>query len=279
MTDPTPSRGHRWSYNEIAEAYQIFNRTLSTILQTEISQFIDKPWEAFAALQRKFKALAEDAIQILEGKLNCITQERNEYHGSLIGHNDNHTVKITLKTPAMMAMSYDELTTYLIALDPDESDPSTIDKSGSRHDMKDYRYMSKNNDKHIRSDSSRGYRTREERYNRNKRYQQRYDTHDDYDRQYYRADRYNRRHYDDVTMIMTDSTTEQIDTIDATTTMVDIYETPNVHKTMTKHIDPRAIDTKLMKTDRTKQCQHNDQHLLTDRLHSPQLTLQSTTKR
>ncbi|KNC86540.1 hypothetical protein SARC_01313 [Sphaeroforma arctica JP610] len=99
-------------------------------------------------------------------------------------------------------MSYDEPTTYLIALDPEESNPSTIvhsahavgrdhdgrktydrriDKSGPRHDMSDYRYMSKNSDKHSRSDSNRGYRTREERYNSNNRYQYRYDSYDDND--------------------------------------------------------------------------------------------------
>ncbi|KNC87301.1 hypothetical protein SARC_00582 [Sphaeroforma arctica JP610] len=60
LTDPTPSRGHRWTPKEISEAYRIINRTLFPILQTDISQFIDMPWVAVAALQRKFEALTED---------------------------------------------------------------------------------------------------------------------------------------------------------------------------------------------------------------------------
>ncbi|KNC77074.1 hypothetical protein SARC_10455 [Sphaeroforma arctica JP610] len=155
LTNPTAPRGSRWTCKQVAEAYRIINRTLSPLLQTEISQFSESPWDAFAALQQKFEALTEDDLQDLEAKLNRITQERNEPYATLISrlntslvkfknagrvksdnslcailpqavHDDNQTVKITLKTPAMMAMSYGDLTSYLTALDPDESDPSTI---------------------------------------------------------------------------------------------------------------------------------------------------------
>ncbi|KNC80982.1 hypothetical protein SARC_06673 [Sphaeroforma arctica JP610] len=70
-----------------------YTNTLGIKLKTEISQFIDKPWEAFAALKRKFEALTEDDIPTLEGKMNRITQERNESYASLISHLNMSFVK------------------------------------------------------------------------------------------------------------------------------------------------------------------------------------------
>ncbi|KNC83716.1 hypothetical protein SARC_04046 [Sphaeroforma arctica JP610] len=183
--------------------------------------------------------------------ISCLNTSFVKFKCAVAVNDDNQTVESTLKAPAMITMSYDELTIYLIALDPDESGPSIIvygahaaistgncsfcnnrghsirqcrklqalikscvagkprvqgrnldgripydrriDKSVPRHDMRDYRYLSKNNDKYNRPDSDSGYRTRDERYNRNNCYQYRYDNHDDHDRQDYRVDRYNRR--------------------------------------------------------------------------------------
>ncbi|KNC81668.1 hypothetical protein SARC_06022 [Sphaeroforma arctica JP610] len=54
---------------------------------------LDKPQKAFAALQRKFESLTKDDIETLEGKLNRITQERNEFYASLISRLNTSFVK------------------------------------------------------------------------------------------------------------------------------------------------------------------------------------------
>ncbi len=166
LTDSTHNNGRNWSMKNCAEAYRIIHRTLAPLLQTEISHFIQTPWDAFAALQRKFEAFTDDDLQTLEAKLNRITQERNETYATLISRlntsvvkfknaggeksdkslcailrqaisEENQTVKITLKTPAMINMYYDELTTYLTALDPDDTSTTTTVQGAHQATIKD----------------------------------------------------------------------------------------------------------------------------------------------
>ncbi|KNC75165.1 hypothetical protein SARC_12302 [Sphaeroforma arctica JP610] len=223
----------------------------TTILESKVDWL---PWKTQTILS--FEALTEDDIQNLEAKLNRITQERNEPYATLISrlntslvkfknaggvksdsslcatlrqavHDDNQTVKITLETPAMMAMSYDDPISYLTALDPDENDPSTIvhgahsaissdncafetaggdrndrkpyyrriDKTGPRNDTRGYR-KSNNNDKYNKPYSDRGRNTQNDRDSSNDRYQRRYhDNRDDYYRPEYQEDRNRQRNY------------------------------------------------------------------------------------